>query len=199
MWNAWGSAPHRCRGLTPTHTCPLSFLWDGKGVIVSTPRASRGLARHLRRGARSAREGWGSARRQHPTLRGLLSPLNDDGTKERVRHQGTAGIRAMKRATFAYFRIVPAPDPGWREVNELPPHVECEAVPGWLTSMLTARGINGALGSKRLGAHSTGRRASARPRTSTPSSGGASWCARSGSACGCARRPDHSIGDGGSS
>jgi general stress protein 26 len=95
---------------------PLSFLWDGKGVIVSTPRASV-TARNLRRGAR-VRVGLGDLR-DVTILEGTAEPINDDGTKDAFAIKHSWDPR-HETGDFAYFRIVPARIQAWREVNELP-------------------------------------------------------------------------------
>jgi nitroimidazol reductase NimA-like FMN-containing flavoprotein (pyridoxamine 5'-phosphate oxidase superfamily) len=94
---------------------PLSFLWDGTGMIVSTPRSSV-TGRNLSRG------GW---------LRVGVGQLRDvtmiDGTAEAVEDERTKDAFAAKHGwdprnetgDYAYFRIVPHRMQAWREVNEL--------------------------------------------------------------------------------
>ena len=95
---------------------PLSFLWDGAGLVVSTPRSSV-TARNLSGGGR---------------VRAGLGELRDvtiiDGTAEAVTDDPTMDAFAAKHgwdprkdtAEYAYFRIVPDRVQAWREVNELP-------------------------------------------------------------------------------
>jgi len=94
---------------------PLSFLWDGAGVIISTPRSSV-TGRNLSRGGR-VRVGVGE----------LRDVTMIEGTAEPVQHEGTKDAFASKHGwdprkeagDYAYFRIVPARVQAWREVNEL--------------------------------------------------------------------------------
>jgi general stress protein 26 len=98
------------------HLVPLSFLWDGAAVIVSTPRSSA-TARNLNRGAR-VRVGVGQ----------LRDVIMIDGTAEPVRDERSKDTFAAKHGwdprkesgDYAYFRIVPDRVQAWREVNELP-------------------------------------------------------------------------------
>lgn len=95
---------------------PLSFLWDGAGVIISTPRSSV-TGRNLSQGGR---------------VRIAVGDLRDvtmiDGTAEFVSDGRTKDAFAAKHGwdprketdDYAYFRIVPDRVQAWREVNELP-------------------------------------------------------------------------------
>jgi len=95
---------------------PLSFLWDGTGVIVSTTRTSV-TGRNLSRGGQ-ARIGVGLVR----------DVTMIDGTAELVHDERTMDAFAAKHGwdprkepgDYAYFRIVPDRVQAWREVNELP-------------------------------------------------------------------------------
>jgi hypothetical protein len=95
---------------------PLSFLWDGAGVIVATPRSSV-TGRNLSRGGR-VRVGVGEPR----------DVTMIDGTAELVPDERTKDAFAAKQGwdprdetgDYAYFRIVPDRMQAWREVNELP-------------------------------------------------------------------------------
>lgn len=95
---------------------PLSFLWDGAGVIVSTPRSSV-TGRNLSRGGR-VRVGVGLLR-DVTVIDGTAEPVQDERTKDAfaAKHgwdpRGEAG-------EYAFFRIVPDRVQAWREVNELP-------------------------------------------------------------------------------
>lgn len=94
---------------------PLSFLWDGAGVIISTPRSSV-TGRNLSRGGR---------------VRIAVGDLRDvtmiEGTAELVQDGRTKDAFAAKHGwdprketdDYAYFRIVPDRVQAWREVNEL--------------------------------------------------------------------------------
>jgi hypothetical protein len=95
---------------------PLSFLWDGAGVIVSTPRSSV-TGRNLSRGGR---------------VRLAVGQLRDvtmiDGTPEPVLDEPAKDAFAAKHGwdprrdedDYAFFRIVPDRVQAWREVNEIP-------------------------------------------------------------------------------
>ncbi len=95
---------------------PLSFLWDGRGLVVATPRSSV-TGRNLGRGGR-VRVGLGE----------LRDVTMIDGTAEAVRDTPTMDAFAAKHAwdprdedgDYGYFRIVPERIQAWREVNELP-------------------------------------------------------------------------------
>jgi hypothetical protein len=95
---------------------PLSFFWDGTGVIVSTPRSSV-TGRNLSRGGR-VRVGLGLVR----------DVTMIDGTAELVEdEQAKDGFAAKHRwdprnetDEYAFFRVVPDRMQAWREVNELP-------------------------------------------------------------------------------
>jgi hypothetical protein len=95
---------------------PLSFLWDGVGVIVSTPRSSV-TGRNLSRGGR-VRVGVGQ----------LRDVTMIDGTAETVADEHVKDAFAAKHGwdprnesgDYGFFRIVPDRVQAWREVNELP-------------------------------------------------------------------------------
>jgi nitroimidazol reductase NimA-like FMN-containing flavoprotein (pyridoxamine 5'-phosphate oxidase superfamily) len=94
---------------------PLSFFWDGAGVIVSTPGSSV-TGRNLSRGGR-VRVGVGQ----------LRDVTMIDGTAELVQDEQTKDAFAAKHgwdprnetSEYAWFRIVPDRVQAWREVNEL--------------------------------------------------------------------------------
>jgi hypothetical protein len=95
---------------------PLSFLWDGAGVIVSTPRTSV-TGRNLSRGGR-VRVGVGELR-DVTMMDGTVEPIADERTKDAF--AAKHGWDPRKEADdYAYFRIVPDRVQAWREVNELP-------------------------------------------------------------------------------
>jgi general stress protein 26 len=93
---------------------PLSFLWDGKGVIVSTPRSSV-TARNLSRGGR-VRVGLGHFR-DVTVIEGTAEPINDDATKDAFATKHGWDPR-NEPGDFAFFRIVADRIQAWREVNE---------------------------------------------------------------------------------
>jgi general stress protein 26 len=107
---------------------PLSFLWDGAGLVVSTPRSSV-TGRNLSRGGQ---------------IRVGLGELRDvtmiDGTAELVTDEQTKDAFAAKHGwdprkdsgDYAFFRIVPDRMQAWREVNELPGRTLMRDG-GWLT------------------------------------------------------------------
>jgi hypothetical protein len=95
---------------------PLSFLWDGAGLIVSTPRTSV-TGRNLSRGAR-VRVGVGQVR-DVTMIDGTAEPVLDEGTKEAFAAKHGWDPRE-EPDEYAYFRIVPDRVQAWREVNELP-------------------------------------------------------------------------------
>jgi hypothetical protein len=94
---------------------PLSFLWDGTGVIVSTPSSSV-TGRNLSRSA-GVRVGVGLVR----------DVITIDGKAERVQDEPTKAAFAARHGwdprdeaeDYAFFRIVPDRLQAWREVNEL--------------------------------------------------------------------------------
>jgi pyridoxamine 5'-phosphate oxidase-like protein len=95
---------------------PLSFLWDGAGVIVSTPRSSP-TGRNLSRGGR-VRVGVGQLR-DVTMIDGTAEPVRDERTKDAFAAKHGWDPRT-EPGDYAYFRIVPDRVQAWREVNELP-------------------------------------------------------------------------------
>jgi general stress protein 26 len=95
---------------------PLSFLWDGAGLIVSTPLSSP-TGRNLRRGGRM-RVGVGDVR-DVTMIDGTAELVQDEETMEAyaARHKWDPRKEA---GDYAFFRIVPDRVQAWREVNELP-------------------------------------------------------------------------------
>lgn len=95
---------------------PLSFLWDGTGLIISTPRSSV-TARNLSQGRR-VRVGIGD----------LRDVTMVDGTAGLVEDEGVRDAFAAKHGwdpreepgDHAFFRIVPDRVQAWREANEQP-------------------------------------------------------------------------------
>ncbi len=95
---------------------PLSFLWDGAGVIVSTPRTSV-TGRNLSRGG-GVRIAVGELR-DVTMIDGTAEPVHDERTKDAF--AAKHGWDPRKEANdYAYFRIVPDRVQAWREANELP-------------------------------------------------------------------------------
>lgn len=95
---------------------PLSFLWDGVGVIVSTLRASV-TGRNMSRGAR-IRVGIG-ALRDVTIIDEAAAPVQDEGVKDAFAAKHGWDPR-QEADDYAYFRIVPDRVQAWREANELP-------------------------------------------------------------------------------
>lgn len=95
---------------------PLSFLWDGAGLIVSTPRASV-TGRNLSRSGR-VRAGVGQVR-DVIMIDGIAEPVQDERTKDAFAAKHGWDPR-QEAGDYAYFRIVPDRVQAWREVNELP-------------------------------------------------------------------------------
>jgi nitroimidazol reductase NimA-like FMN-containing flavoprotein (pyridoxamine 5'-phosphate oxidase superfamily) len=99
-----------------SYLLPLSFFWDGAGLVISTPRSSV-TARNLSRGSR-VRVGVGEVR-DVTMIDGTPEPVEDEQTKDAyaARH----GWDPRREAgDYTYFRIVPDRVQAWREVNELP-------------------------------------------------------------------------------
>ena len=94
---------------------PLSFLWDGQGVIVSTPGSSV-TARNLSRGDR-VRVALGPLR-DVTIIEGTAEPSNDNAAKDAFATKHGWDPR-KESAEYAFFRIVPDRIQAWREVNEL--------------------------------------------------------------------------------
>jgi Pyridoxamine 5'-phosphate oxidase len=95
---------------------PLSFLWDGAGVIVATPRSSL-TGRNLSRGGR-VRVGVGQLR-DVTVIDGTAEPVQDERAKDAFAAKHGWDPRD-EDGDYAYFRIVPVRVQAWREVNELP-------------------------------------------------------------------------------
>jgi Pyridoxamine 5'-phosphate oxidase len=95
---------------------PLSFLWDGAGVIVATPRSSV-TGRNLSRGRR-VRVGVGQLR-DVTVIDGTAEPVEDERIKDAFVAKHGWDPR-KESGDYAYFRIVPNRVRAWREVNELP-------------------------------------------------------------------------------
>jgi len=94
---------------------PLSFLWDGVGVIVSTPRTSV-TGRNLSRGGH-VRVGVGELR-DVTMIDGAAEPVEDEQAKDAFAAKHGWDPR-NEGGDYGYFRIVPDRVQAWREVNEL--------------------------------------------------------------------------------
>jgi Pyridoxamine 5'-phosphate oxidase len=95
---------------------PLSFFWDGTGVVVSTPRSSV-TGRNLSRGGK-VRVGLGAVR-DVTMIDGTAELVEDDQAKDAFAAKHGWDPR-QESADYAFFRIVPDRVQAWREVNELP-------------------------------------------------------------------------------
>jgi hypothetical protein len=95
---------------------PLSFLWDGAAVIISTPSASV-TARNLGRGGR-LRVGIGQVR-DVIMIDATAEPVRDDRTKDAFAAKHGWDPRG-DTGDYVFFRIIPDRVQAWREVNELP-------------------------------------------------------------------------------
>jgi len=109
-WIATADAAGSC------YLLPLSFLWDGAGVVVSTPRSSV-TGRNLSQGGR-VRIGVGQLR-DVTMIDGTAEPVQDEPTKDAFAAKHAWDPR-QETGDYAYFRIVPDRVQAWREVNELP-------------------------------------------------------------------------------
>jgi hypothetical protein len=110
--DAWiASADARGSG----YLLPLSFFWDGAGVVVSTPRSSV-TARNLSRGGR-VRVGVGQLR-DVTMIDGAAEPVDDERTMDAFAAKHGWDPRKDTDGK-AWFRIVPERVQAWREVNEL--------------------------------------------------------------------------------
>ena len=98
---------------------PLSFLWDGTTVLISTPAASP-TSRNLRATGR-VRLGIGPTRDlvliegtvQAETAASEIGPQPGDAFAAKT------GFDPRELTGYAYFRIQPQRLQAWREVNEL--------------------------------------------------------------------------------
>lgn len=95
---------------------PLSFLWDGVGLVVSTPRSSV-TGRNLSR-CGPVRVAVGELR-DVTMIDGTAQAVDDEPTKDAFA-AGHGWDPRTENNEYAYFRIVPTRIQAWREVNELP-------------------------------------------------------------------------------
>jgi nitroimidazol reductase NimA-like FMN-containing flavoprotein (pyridoxamine 5'-phosphate oxidase superfamily) len=94
---------------------PLSFLWDGTGLVVSTPRASETGSNLSRRGR--VRVGVGELR-DVTMIDGAAELVSDEETKDAFAAKHGWDPR-KDSGDYVFFRIVPDRVQAWREVNEL--------------------------------------------------------------------------------
>ncbi|MFZ3560670.1 pyridoxamine 5'-phosphate oxidase family protein [Streptomyces sp. BH055] len=107
-------------GQGDTHLIPLSFLWDGAALLVSTPRTSV-TGRNLLADSR-VRIGVGPTR-DVVLIDGDAQPVDvaELGEKTADAFAAKTGFdpREETDAPYQYFRIVPRRIQAWRESNEL--------------------------------------------------------------------------------
>lgn len=98
---------------------PLSFLWDGGQITVTTPEASR-TARNLRTSGR-ARLAIGPTR-DVVMIDGSVEVFTLDTVPDDLAAAFAAKLWDARKETsrYAYFRISPDRIQAWRQVNELP-------------------------------------------------------------------------------
>jgi Pyridoxamine 5'-phosphate oxidase len=94
---------------------PLSFLWDGAGLVVATPGSSV-TGRNLSQAGR-VRVGVGQSR-DVTMIDGNAEPMQDERTKDAFAAKHAWDPR-KETSDYAYFRIVPDRVQAWRERNEL--------------------------------------------------------------------------------
>jgi nitroimidazol reductase NimA-like FMN-containing flavoprotein (pyridoxamine 5'-phosphate oxidase superfamily) len=95
---------------------PLSFLWDGAGLVIATPRSSV-TARNLSRGGR-VRVGVGELR-DVTMIEGTAELVSDERTMDAFAAKNGWDPRG-ESGEYAYFRIAADRVQAWREANELP-------------------------------------------------------------------------------
>ncbi len=98
---------------------PLSFLWDGSALTVTTAESSR-TAGNLRSSGR-ARLAIGPTR-DVVLVDGLVEVFTQETVPEDLAAAFAAKLWDARAETvpYAYFRITPQRVQAWREVNELP-------------------------------------------------------------------------------
>ena len=97
---------------------PLSFVWDGRRLTVSTPRASRTARNLIRAGA--ARMALGGTR-DVVLIDGTLEvlELGAEPELEEAHAQATEFDPRTLADEYVYLRLTPQRIQAWREVNEL--------------------------------------------------------------------------------
>ncbi|MFB7560422.1 pyridoxamine 5'-phosphate oxidase family protein [Streptomyces brevispora] len=101
------------------HLIPLSFLWDGSAILVSTPRASV-TGRNLFADGR-VRIGIGPTR-DVVIVNGVAEPVDTEELGHRTGDAFAAKTGFDPREQdepYQYFRIRPQRVQAWREANEL--------------------------------------------------------------------------------
>lgn len=96
---------------------PLSFLWDGETLLISTA-ASNPTARNLRAGGR-VRLTAGTTR-DVVLIEGTAVIVDEITEKAADAFAAKSGFDPRKLRNYPYFRIRPELIQAWREVNELP-------------------------------------------------------------------------------
>ena len=98
---------------------PLSFLWDGAAITVTTPEASR-TARNLR-SAGKARLGFGPTR-DVVLVDGTVQEYSLETVPDELARAFAEKLWDPRHDAdrYAFFRITPQRIQAWREVNELP-------------------------------------------------------------------------------
>ena len=115
--DAWVATAHPGDG-TP-YLVPLSFLWDGQSLLVSTPTASP-TARNLADTGR-ARVALGTTR-DVVMVEGTVVALGTEDLSEELGNAFAAhtGFDPRELTTdHTYFRVTPQRVQAWREENEL--------------------------------------------------------------------------------
>jgi Pyridoxamine 5'-phosphate oxidase len=97
---------------------PLSFLWDGAALTVTTPESSR-TARNLRASGR-ARLAIGPTR-DVVLIEGAVEAFSRETVPDDLAAAFAAKLWDARQEAdpYAYFRITPERIQAWREVNEL--------------------------------------------------------------------------------
>jgi len=97
---------------------PLSFLWDGTALTISTPEASP-TARNLAASGR-ARLGLGPTR-DVVLIEGTIETFSSESVPDDLADAFAARLWDPRASTarYSYFRITPVLIQAWREENEL--------------------------------------------------------------------------------
>jgi hypothetical protein len=97
---------------------PLSYVWDGAALTISTPRASRTAVNLIRAG--TARVALGETR-DVVLIDGTVEmlTLGTDPELEEAHAQATEFDPRTLAEEYVYLRITPRAIQAWREVNEL--------------------------------------------------------------------------------
>ncbi|WP_238015665.1 pyridoxamine 5'-phosphate oxidase family protein [Dactylosporangium sp. AC04546] len=96
---------------------PLSFLWDGETLLISTVATSP-TARNLRAGGR-VRLAAGPTR-DVVLIQGTAGPVEDLTAELGDAFAAKTGFDPRTLRDYEYFRIRPQRIQAWREANELP-------------------------------------------------------------------------------